>query len=408
MDQITTALVSAITSNFNTLADEAGKAVYQAVRTALQNKLGSAQAIDALEANPDSRQDRQRLEQALASSNVQADPALSELARQLRAAIEEIEARRKAAGKYDIRASGGQVGVIGERVIVEGGIHFHNRENEKQPSKPKLETLYAKMCNRDQQDNEFLKFFKEKYPKRPKRPHIYMIHGNARESHESLVERLRQIHVRSHINRPLQQHNVPFVVDGDLDYRKERLFIELARSITNSTATVPQNVAELCNLPHVRDGKDAAIMLIHKVEAAKWNRHYARFIHWYVNEFWAEIDYRDDFPQFLVFLLVVYPCAEKRSPIGRFLCKADRMKQAIEKSLNEIIGDIEHCHTLLMPELREVNRSEVDNWFFAYFPLAEKERQDHIEAIFGKKKQTCCMASVEAVLNKIINEHKSV
>lgn len=51
MDPITTALVSAISSGFNNQTAEAGQSVYQAVKKAVQTKIGNTQAIEALEAD---------------------------------------------------------------------------------------------------------------------------------------------------------------------------------------------------------------------------------------------------------------------------------------------------------------------------------------------------------------------
>ena len=126
MDPVTTALLSAISSGLNNLATDAAKDAYKTAKHLIKQKLGISSVIDELEANPESRQRQTRLIEELAAKEAGADPELVALAQRLIEAIKETEAGRKTLGKYHIEATGSQVGIIGDGIRVEGGIHFHN------------------------------------------------------------------------------------------------------------------------------------------------------------------------------------------------------------------------------------------------------------------------------------------
>ena len=120
MDPVTTALLSAISSSLNNLASEAVKDAYKATKQAIKRKFGISKSMDDLEADPSSKQRQTRLAEDLSAKNAAADPELIALAQRLIDAIKETEAGRKSLGKFNIEASGAQVGVIGDGIRVDG------------------------------------------------------------------------------------------------------------------------------------------------------------------------------------------------------------------------------------------------------------------------------------------------
>ena len=126
MDPVTSALLSAISSGLNTLASKAAKDAYKATKQAIRRKLGIAKIIDELEADPSSKKQQTKLAEELVAKNAAGDSELMALAQRLLDAIKEAEAGRKTLGKYNIQASGAQIGVIGDDVHIEGGLHLHN------------------------------------------------------------------------------------------------------------------------------------------------------------------------------------------------------------------------------------------------------------------------------------------
>jgi formylglycine-generating enzyme required for sulfatase activity len=116
----------------NNPASEAVKDAYQTARQAIIKKLGNAKAIDALETDPDSGQNRAWLAEALAAEEASEDPEINRLTRQLIQTLQETEAGRKAVSRYFIEAAGAQLGVVGNGTCIEGGIHFHQHPSSEE------------------------------------------------------------------------------------------------------------------------------------------------------------------------------------------------------------------------------------------------------------------------------------
>src|SRR5215475_12674336 len=61
---------------------------------------------------------------------------------------------------------------------------------------PNLGRLVPKMCNRGRQETDFHNFFLATQKRRPGVPQVYFVHGEERECHESLVERLAHTRIK--------------------------------------------------------------------------------------------------------------------------------------------------------------------------------------------------------------------
>lgn len=279
--------------------------------------------------------------------------------------------------------------------------------------KPRLGPLVAKMCDRSLQDHGFWTFFQKTWESCPKQPQIFVIHGKEGECHESLVAHLRATRVSGYLQRQASgtviQHNLPFGFDGDIHHRKRQLACQLTESLGTPSCAPVFTVEELCALPGIRDGKHPVVVLSHDLDAAKWDRHQERLVKWYVHEFWAMLECREDIPQFLIFLMVVYPDEDKQGIVDKFIRRAERCKKTAGRQLNQILCSAKApCHCLFLSELAEIERGHVRHWFFKHrIPMSEKEKLDRIEALFAGKK-TCPMADVEDALEKIVREQVSL
>ena len=163
-------------------------------------------------------------------------------------------------------------------------------------------------------------------------------------------------------------------------------------------------VSDLVNLPGVR--RYPLIMFTHDIDAAKWDRHYEHLIQWYVNDFWAMPECREDIPQFLVFLKIIYPSYETIGLLGKMLRAAfpsgKKIAQSLETSLSSA-KDARRC--LMIPELLEVERTHVNQWFIEYnIPMNEQDRIRCLNDLFAGK-QTLPMAKVEAALEAIVQKN---
>lgn len=129
MDPITIAIITAVSAGVTgAAAKEATIDAYKAIKNAIKSKFGSeskvSKAITALEENPESKSQQLVLAEQMESAKAEKDPELLTFAAQLVKALKETEAGRVALAKYQVDAKGAQVGVMGDKAHIEGGIHF--------------------------------------------------------------------------------------------------------------------------------------------------------------------------------------------------------------------------------------------------------------------------------------------
>lgn len=276
--------------------------------------------------------------------------------------------------------------------------------------KPLLGSLVPKLCNRINQDYHFKTFCRTQYERCPRQPQTYVVHGKEGECHASLVARLRDTRVRKLINSNLKATVAPFQIDlplpfeGDFESRRDILTDRLAEAFGGFSSGPGFMVSDLVNLPGVR--RYPLIMFTHDIDAAKWDRHYEHLIQWYVNDFWAMPECREDIPQFLVFLKIIYPSYETIGLLGKMLRAAfpsgKKIAQSLETSLSSA-KDARRC--LMIPELLEVERTHVNQWFIEYnIPMNEQDRIRCLNDLFAGK-QTLPMAKVEAALEAIVQKN---
>jgi hypothetical protein len=132
MDPITAAMVAAIGAGVVSGATEVGKKVvvdaYDALKAALGQRFGVegkiARAIADLEEEPDFAPNQEALAGRVAQAQAADDPQLRQLAQALLEALESTPEGKEAMSKYQIDATGAQIGVVGDGAKIEGGIHF--------------------------------------------------------------------------------------------------------------------------------------------------------------------------------------------------------------------------------------------------------------------------------------------
>lgn len=128
MDFITTAIVAAVTAGVKETGKKAISDAYQGLKRLIQSKFGKdnniSKAIDELEDTPDSEGRKMVLAENMGLEKADKDSDLIKIAQQLVQALKETEQGRQVVAKYQIDAKGAQVGVMGDRAKVEGGMHF--------------------------------------------------------------------------------------------------------------------------------------------------------------------------------------------------------------------------------------------------------------------------------------------
>jgi hypothetical protein len=132
MDPITTAIVAAIsagvTSSMTAVGKEAILDAYKGIKSAIKSKFGKdnniSKTITDLEADPKSKGYQLLLAEHIATAKANQVPDILKITQKLTEALQSTETGRKAIIKFQVDARNSQVGVIGDRAKVEGGIHF--------------------------------------------------------------------------------------------------------------------------------------------------------------------------------------------------------------------------------------------------------------------------------------------
>ncbi len=132
MDPITISIVAALAAGVGGGVAEVGKKVivdaYTALTTALKKKHGVdselADAVEKLEKKPDSPSRQGMVAEEVATAKAADDPQLQKLAQELIQALKSTPEGEKVVGKFQIDATGAQIGIVGDNAKVEGGMHF--------------------------------------------------------------------------------------------------------------------------------------------------------------------------------------------------------------------------------------------------------------------------------------------
>ncbi len=124
MDPITSVIVAALTAQVPVVVKDA----YEALKKAIGKKFGKegkvAEAVAALEKEPDFKPNRQALTGRMEQVQAAADNDLLKLAAALIVALEKSNEGRAALAKYKVHIENSQVGIVGDNAHVEGEMHF--------------------------------------------------------------------------------------------------------------------------------------------------------------------------------------------------------------------------------------------------------------------------------------------
>jgi len=244
-------------------------------------------------------------------------------------------------------------------------------------SKPRganLGELVPRMCDRSAQEGSFHLFFSEQIKRHPGFPQIYLIHGAQDECHASLVERLSRTHLKDYAS--LKRGGVTskkftdWPHEGDLADRRQLLLARLFKEFDHNYEFKSDDFsaaafAQLCSRK-----LDPVIALSHEVRAARWNRATGELLESYL-QFWDEVGLHNPPPQFIIFLLVIYPPRENSG----FLKSLPKLwgfdKKSVERELNGIFlprlealkQDKLVCPSLMLKELGCIVWDDVMDWF---------------------------------------------
>lgn len=243
-----------------------------------------------------------------------------------------------------------------------------------QSRRANLGELTPKMCDRSAQEGSFRLFFSDQVKRRPGFPQIYLIHGPQHECHASLVERLSGTHLKDYAS--LKRGGVTgkkfadWPHEGNPDDRRRLLLASLFKEFDQKYEFKSDDFSAEAFTGLVGKRLAPVVTLSHELRAARWNRAARESLESYL-QFWDEVGLRKPRPQFVIFLLVIYPPRENSG----FLKKLPKLwgfgNKSIEQELNGIflprLEAIDQgkllCPSLTLKELACVAHDDVMGWF---------------------------------------------
>lgn len=272
------------------------------------------------------------------------------------------------------------------------------------PPAPAGGRLIHRMCDRGEQDAEFIRFFRHRFHSRPGIPQLYFLHGEEGEAHESLVERLIQTHVVRRVTSRWGEHRssidhkrLAWVYNAGFEEFLEMVFHEIDPQHREKELS-PAALIRLA-----RRTKKPVLALEHSIWQKQWNRHAASLLDRYL-EFWSQVDARRPEPLFLVFFDFRYPQAAG---------DARRMLQSLagwwyRHRFIQTVREKEKLYfqrVRLLTELSPISPPEVRNWFIRYriYESDPAKRDQFCGALF-RNAARLPMQQVEPELDRIHRE----
>jgi hypothetical protein len=266
--------------------------------------------------------------------------------------------------------------------------------------------IVSRTCNRWSQVNAFDAHFGTEHRRHPWRPLVYIVHGEEGEAHGSLVERLVATRIShfaaewSGLDRgTVANIKVPWPTGDPLETRKRDLQIALFREADPSYLGEELSAPALGRLAPL--ALNAAVVVQHRLHAAKWDKATEELLAWYIDAFWGERAESKKGPLFIVFLELVYPPARSKGlawPPWPLATTKARILQRLEQLL---VAKPRLCSTMIFKELTSITADDVKQWFSQNGIYDSEQRWGELsDAIFrtGELKR---MAEVETALQDI-------
>lgn len=272
-----------------------------------------------------------------------------------------------------------------------------------------LGPFVPKMCDRSPQVSAFTDFFFASLKHHPGVPQIYFVHGEERECHDSLIERLIHTQIKHIAEKEWgeQRSVVAFkkarwAYEGDLAELqrelKRTIFMEFDPTYMGEdlSATSLSKLASSLLSP--------LIVIRHNIYAEHWNKLTGELIAWYFT-YWADIKRPASGPQFLIFLNIIYPKIQATSRWKAWLASRRFDKKRVRMELQELSSSRNAgCLSLVLKELSPPKQFEVGDWFSHYNIYDEKLQGEILKKIFKPDDKQIGMADIEHELQKIHQE----
>lgn len=276
---------------------------------------------------------------------------------------------------------------------------------------PNLGPFVFKTCDRSRQVNEFTNFFIDNLKQRSGCPQVYLVRGEERECHDSLVQRLIHTQIKRFAEKKWGQQRSVITVkklgwtyEGELEELQQELERILFAGFDPAYMEDDLSATGLSKLSCL--SLNPLVVIQHRIHAARWDKLMRALIEWYF-AFWAELTHNTSSPQFVIFLNIIYPKAQAAGWRKIWLGPGRFDKNRIETELREISAlRNAGLPCLILRELLPIRQDEVKDWFSFNNIYSEKTRYELLEKIFmtgnGRIAEHKSMADIEHELQGLV------
>lgn len=263
-------------------------------------------------------------------------------------------------------------------------------------------SLWPLMVDRDRQVIDFRDAVERILADVNHAPHTFIIHGARAERPQSLVTRfvetdLQQLseQIFGSSRGVVHEHQVrSWPYTGALEQRQRELKRRLAQAMNFSGIGVSRDwtASEMVRTLNL---KARTVVLHHTISTEKWDNTTLKLIRWYAQEFW-QIQTLREFPQFVIFLNLLYP-EDRPNFLQRFL-GGKQGRNGIKELLTSLDTELEEQLSVLA-ELKPIRYEDVVSWVDDYFPV---ELADLPDVLFSDRDKRLTMEVVEPELRRAL------
>jgi serine/threonine protein kinase len=265
--------------------------------------------------------------------------------------------------------------------------------------------LVAKTCNRWAQVNAFDSFLRTTRRTSPGRPHLYLMHGEEGDAHDSLLDRL----IHTTLSRfaeeigglergTVTRLRTPWPDADDLESAKRDLAIALIRESDPAYLDDDLSARALCRALSRRAQR--VILVHHDIRMLHWRRFTPDLVEWYANAFWGSVPEQRLDQQYVVFLKLIYPSA-KPSWLTTLLGLAQDGRRMQRELQTRLTSPGAKCACMVFKELQALTVDDVNEWFSSNGIYdSEQRRLELAQSIFRGRPERR-MAEIEVALEEI-------
>lgn len=257
------------------------------------------------------------------------------------------------------------------------------------------------MCDRSRQVIQFRNFFRNNLSAHAGLPQVYLVHGEAGQSHDSLIERLIIERIEPYATAKagkvegVVRHIKPWLDPlDDFEEAKETLKFSIFEEVSVDYEPTQLSIRKFCD--HRKLRHFPFVVIQHDFDVEDWALRLPPLIEWYLTTYWASAGTCRN--QIMLFLNFIYPDST-RSFWQRFSSSYRGPKQRFGNFLRKLSQEVNHLYPcLLVDELGHLDQKEVCRTLIKIGLNKDGACPDWVNSLFKQKRGRVRMEDVERLI----------